>query len=383
MAAKQLMFDQAARQKVFAGLEKLAKAVKVTLGPSGRNVVLQKSWGSPQVTRDGVTVAKEVELPDAFENMGAKLVNEVASKTNDQAGDGTTTATVLAEAIYAAGLRVVTTGTNPAVVKRGIDKAVEAAVEAIKGQAKKVSGRDDLKKVATVSANHDTEIGDLIADALDKVGKEGVVTIEEGKSLKTEMSLVEGMAFDKGFLSPYFMTNPGTMECILENPYILIFEKKISTISELLPLLNKVVTASAPLLIIAEDVENEALATLVVNRLRGILNICAIKAPGFGDRRKAAPRRYRGRHRRHLYLRRPRHQDRSHHRALATRHTPSRVVIDKDNTTIIEEGGPARKKDIEARVSQILHPRSKRPPAITTVKNFRNVSPSSPAAWRS
>src|SRR4051812_16170858 len=287
MAAKQLMFDQAARQKVMDGVQKLAGAVKVTLGPSGRNVVIQKSWGSPQVTRDGVTVSKEVELSDAFENMGAKLVNEVASKTNDQAGDGTTTATVLAEAIYAAGLRVVTTGTNPAVIKRGIDKAVEVAVEAIKNQSKKVSGKDDLRKVATVSANHDTDIGNLIADALDRVGKEGVVTIEEGKSLKTEMTLVEGMAFDKGYLSPYFMTNPGTMECILENALILIYEKKISTISELLPLLNKVVTAGKPLLVIAEDVENEALATLVVNRLRGILNICAIKAPGFGDRRKA------------------------------------------------------------------------------------------------
>jgi chaperonin GroEL len=349
MAAKQLMFDTAARQKVFNGLEKLARAVKVTLGPSGRNVVLQKSWGSPQVTKDGVTVAKEVELSDAFENMGAKLVNEVASKTNDQAGDGTTTATVLAEAIYAAGLRVVTTGTNPAVVKRGIDKAVEAAVEAIKNSAKKVSGKDDLRKVATVSANHDTEIGNLIADALDRVGKEGVVTIEEGKSLKTEMTLVEGMAFDKGYLSPYFMTNPGTMECVLENAYILIYEKKISTISELLPLLNKVVTAAKPLLIIAEDVENEALATLVVNRLRGILNICAVKAPGFGDRRKAMLGDI----------------------ASVTGGTfisedlgtkieaielnqlgqAKRIVVDKDNTTIVE--GAGKKKDIDARVAQI------------------------------
>jgi len=349
MAAKQLMFDQDARRKVFEGVQKLAGAVKVTLGPSGRNVVLQKSWGSPQVTRDGVTVAKEVELPDAFENMGAKLVNEVASKTNDQAGDGTTTATVLAEAIYAAGLRVVTTGTNPAVVKRGIDKAVEAAVESIKAQARKVAGKDDLRKVATVSANHDTEIGNLIADALDRVGKEGVVTIEEGKSLKTEMTLVEGMAFDKGYLSPYFMTNPGTMECVLENALILIYEKKISTISELLPLLNKVVTAAKPLLIIAEDLENEALTTLVVNRLRGILNICAIKAPGFGDRRKAMLGDI----------------------AAVTGGTfisedlgvkldaielsqlgqAKRIVVDKDNTTIIEGGG--KKKDIEARISQI------------------------------
>jgi chaperonin GroEL len=349
MAAKQLMFDQDARRKIFDGVQKLAGAVKVTLGPSGRNVVLQKSWGSPQVTRDGVTVSKEVELSDPFENMGAKLVNEVASKTNDLAGDGTTTATVLAEAIYAAGLRVVTTGTNPAVVKRGIDKAVEAAVTSIKSQAKKVAGKDDLRKVATVSANHDIEIGNLIADALDRVGKEGVVTIEEGKSLKTEMTLVEGMAFDKGYLSPYFMTNPGTMECVLEGAYILIYEKKISTISELLPLLNKVVTAAKPLLIIAEDVENEALATLVINRLRGILNICAIKAPGFGDRRKAMMGDI----------------------ATVTGGTfisedlgvkldtielsqlgqAKRIVIDKDNTTIVE--GAGKKKDIEARIAQI------------------------------
>src|SRR3954470_8446343 len=349
MAAKQLMFDQTARQKVLEGVQKLARAVKVTLGPSGRNVVLQKSWGSPQVTKDGVTVAKEVELPDAFENMGAKLVNEVASKTNDQAGDGTTTATVLAEAIYGAGLKVVTTGTNPAVVKRGIDKAVEAAVESIKSQAKKVSGKDDLRKVATVSANHDVEIGNLIADALDRVGKEGVVTIEEGKSLKTEMSLVEGMAFDKGYLSPYFMTNPGTMECILENALILIYEKKISTISELLPLLNKVVTAGKPLLVIAEDVENEALATLVVNRLSGILNICAIKAPGFGDRRKAMLgdiAAVTG----GTFI----SEDlgvKVEAIELGQLGTAKRIVIDKDNTTIIEGGG--KKKEIEGRIAQL------------------------------
>ena len=349
MAAKQLMFDQAARQKVFVGLEKLARAVKITLGPSGRNVILQKSWGSPQVTKDGVTVAKEVELPDAFENMGAKLVNEVASKTNDIAGDGTTTATVLAEAIYAAGLRVVTTGTNPAVIKRGIDKAVEVAVEAIKGQAKKVSGKDDLKKVATISANGDTEIGELIASALDQVGKEGVVTIEEGKSLKTEMTRTEGMAFDKGFLSPYFMTNPGTMEAVLENPYILIYEKKISTITELLPLLNKVVTAGKPLVVIAEDVENEALATLVVNKLRGILNIVAVKAPGFGDRRKALMGDIAT-----LTDGKFISEDlgtKLENVEISDLGTAKRVVIDKDNTTLVE--GAGKKKDIEARVSQI------------------------------
>ena len=349
MAAKQFMFDQSAREKVFNGLQKLAGAVKVTLGPSGRNVILQKSWGSPQITKDGVTVAKEVELPDPFENMGAKLVNEVASKTNDQAGDGTTTATVLAEAIYAAGLKVVTTGTNPAVIKRGIDKAVEAAVESIKNQSKKVSGKDDLRKVATVSANHDAEIGALIADALDKVGKDGVVTVEEGKSIKTEMTFVEGMAFDRGYQSPYFMNNPATMECVLENAYILIYEKKISTISELLPLLNKVVTTGKPLVIISEDVENEALATLVVNRLRGILNICAVKAPGFGDRRKAI-----------LGDIATLTDGKFISEDLGTKldavelsdlGTAKRIVIDKDNTTIIE--GAGKKKDLDARVSQI------------------------------
>ncbi len=349
MAAKQLMFDQAARQKVFEGVSKLASAVKVTLGPSGRNVVLAKSWGSPQITKDGVTVSKEVELSEPFENMGAKLVNEVASKTNDIAGDGTTTATVLAEAIFSAGLRTVTAGTNPAVVKRGIDKAVEAATTAIKEMARKVSGKEDLKKVATISANSDATIGQLVADALDRVGKDGVVTIEEGKSTETTMDLVEGMAFDKGYLSPYFMTNPTTLECVMEDAYILIYEKKISTISEVLPLLNKIVTAAKPLLIIAEDVEAEALATLVVNRLRGILNIAAVKAPGFGDRRKALM------------------GDIATVTAgkfisedlgskldaieLSDLGRAKRIVIDKDNTTIVE--GAGKKKDIEGRVAQI------------------------------
>lgn len=349
MASKQLMFNQAAREKVFAGLQKLAGAVKVTLGPSGRNVILAKSWGSPQVTKDGVTVAKEVELPDAFENMGAKLVNEVASKTNDVAGDGTTTATVLAEAIYGAGLKVVTTGTNPAVIKRGIDKAVEVASDSIRDLAKKVSGKDDLCKVATISANGDKAIGLLIADALDRVGKDGVVTIEEGKSTKTEMDLVEGMAFDKGYLSPYFMTNPGTMEAVIEDAYILIYEKKISTISELLPLLNKLVTAAKPLLIIAEDVENEALATLVVNKLRGILNIVAIKAPGFGDRRKALMGDI-------ATVTGGKFISEDLGTKLDTVELSDlgqakRIVVDKDNTTIVQ--GAGKKKDIEARVSQI------------------------------
>jgi chaperonin GroEL len=349
MAAKQLMFDQAARQKVFTGLSKLAAAVKVTLGPSGRNVVLARSWGGPQVTRDGVTVAKEVELPEPFENMGAKLVNEVASKTNDIAGDGTTTATVLAEAIYSSGLRYVTTGMNPVVVKRGIDKAVEAATDSIKAQSRKVSGKEDLRKVATISANSDSTIGDLVADALDRVGKDGVVTIEEGKSTETTMDLVEGMAFDKGYLSPYFMTNPGTLECILEDAYILLYEKKISTISEILPVLNKIVAAAKPLLIIAEEVEAEALATLVVNRLRGILNVCAVKAPGFGDRRKAIMGDLAVVTGGNFIS-----EDlgaKLDNIELTDLGRAKRIVIDKDNTTVIE--GAGKKKDIEGRVAQI------------------------------
>ncbi|HTV47354.1 MAG TPA: chaperonin GroEL [Phycisphaerae bacterium] len=349
MAAKQLMFDQAARQKVFDGLSKLASAVKVTLGPSGRNVVLSRSWGSPQVTRDGVTVAKEVELPEPFENMGAKLVNEVAGKTNDIAGDGTTTATVLAEAIYSAGLRYVTTGMNPVVVKRGIDKAVEAATESIKSQSRKVTGKEDLRKVATISANSDSTIGDLVADALDRVGKDGVVTIEEGKSTDTTMDLVEGMAFDKGYLSPYFMTNPGTLECVLEDAYILLYEKKISTISEILPVLNKIVSAAKPLLIIAEEVEAEALATLVVNRLRGILNVCAVKAPGFGDRRKAIMGDL-------AVVTGGKFISEDLGAKLDTIELSDlgrakRIVVDKDNTTIVE--GAGKKKDIESRIAQI------------------------------
>ena len=349
MAAKQLMFDQAARQKVFNGLSKLAAAVKVTLGPSGRNVVLSRSWGSPQVTRDGVTVAKEVELPEPFENMGAKLVNEVAGKTNDIAGDGTTTATVLAEAIYGAGLRHVTSGMNPVVVKRGIDKAVEVATESIRGMARKVSGKEDLRKVATISANSDTAIGDLVADALDRVGKDGVVTIEEGKSIETTMEVVEGMAFDKGYLSPYFMTVPSTQEAVLEDAYILLYEKKISTISELLPLLNKLVTAAKPLLIVAEDVEAEALATLVVNRLRGILHVCAVKAPGFGDRRKAIMGDL-------AVVTGGKFISEDLGAKLDTIELSDlgrakKIVVDKDNTTVIE--GAGKKKDIEGRVAQI------------------------------
>src|SRR6266404_1464357 len=287
MAAKQMMFDSDARAEILAGLSQLARAVKATLGPRGRNVVLQKSFGSPRITKDGVTVSKEIELPQPFENMGAKLVNMVASKTGDVAGDGTTTATVLAEAIFNEGLKYVTAGVNPVQIQRGIIKAAEVAADAITAMSKPVKNKDDYKKVATISANGDEHIGQLMADAMEKVGKEGVITVDEGKGTETELEYTEGMQFDKGYLSPYFLTNPTTLQAILENAYILLHEKKISNLPELLPLLNKVVTAGKPLLIIAEDVEAEALAALVVNKLRGVLNICAVKAPGFGDRRKA------------------------------------------------------------------------------------------------
>ncbi|MBI4579817.1 MAG: chaperonin GroEL, partial [Planctomycetes bacterium] len=279
---KQLMFDNAARQQILEGLSKLVAAVKVTMGPTGRNVILQKSFGSPRVTKDGVTVSKEVELPEPFQNMGAKMVNEVANKTSDVAGDGTTTATVLAEAIYREGLKNVTAGANPMALKRGIDQAVAAAVESIRSQSVKVKGKEDIAKVGAISANGDAEVGELLADALEQVGVEGIIEIEEGKSLQTEKEVVEGMQFDKGYISPYFMTNPSTLECVLEDAYVLIHEKKISSIRDIVPLLEKLVATSRPLLIIAEDVEGEALAALVVNKLRGVLNVCAVKAPGFG-----------------------------------------------------------------------------------------------------
>ncbi|MGO8677721.1 MAG: chaperonin GroEL [Limisphaerales bacterium] len=287
MAAKQLLFDEAARQALLKGVSKLARAVSATLGPKGRNVVLDKKFGSPTVTKDGVTVAKEVELEDAYENMGAQMVREVASKTSDAAGDGTTTATVLAEAIYREGLKYVTSGANPIGIQRGVNKAVAAAVDQLDKIAKKVRDKEEIKQVATVSANWDTTIGEIIADAMDKVGKDGTITVEEAKSIETSLEVVEGMQFDKGYLSPYFVTNAETMECRLEDVYILNYEKKISSLKDLLPLLEKVAKVGKPLLIIAEDVEGEALATLVVNKLRGTLNVCAVKAPGFGDRRKA------------------------------------------------------------------------------------------------
>src|SRR3979409_420316 len=287
MAAKQLIFDENARQTLLKGVSKLARAVAATLGPKGRNVVLDKKFGSPTVTKDGVTVAKEIELEDPYENMGAQMVREVASKTSDAAGDGTTTATVLAEAIFREGLKHVTSGANPIGIQRGIQKAVDVAVEHLAKISKKVKDKEEIKQVATVSANWDTTIGEIIADAMDKVGKDGTITVEEAKSIETSLDVVEGMQFDKGYLSPYFVTNAEPMAVVLDNPYILIHEKKISSLKDMLPLLEKVAKAGRPLLIIAEDVEGEALATLVVNKLRGTLQVAAVKAPGFGDRRKA------------------------------------------------------------------------------------------------
>src|SRR5881394_2088810 len=287
MAAKQLIFDENARQTLLKGVSKLAKAVAATLGPKGRNVVLDKKFGSPTVTKDGVTVAKEIELEDPYENMGAQMVREVASKTSDAAGDGTTTATVLAEAIYREGLKYVTSGANPIGLQRGIQKAVEAASNQLTKISKNVKDKEEIKQVATVSANWDETIGEIIADAMDKVGKDGTITVEEAKSIETTLEVVEGMQFDKGYLSPYFITNTETMEAKLEDAYVLNYEKKISSLKELFPILEKVAKAAKPLLIIAEDVEGEALATLVVNKLRGTINVCAVKAPGFGDRRKS------------------------------------------------------------------------------------------------
>src|ERR1700756_3364516 len=284
--AKQLLYTDDARKKLLSGAEKLAHAVGITLGPTGRNVIIDKSFGGPTVTKDGVTVSKEIDLPDPFENMGAKLVNAVAQKTSDVAGDGTTTATILALSIYQEGLRAVTSGANPMSIKRGIDKAVDAAVKSLENQTKKLSKKEEMEQVASISANNDSTIGKLMADAFEKVGKDGVITVEEGKTSETTLDFVEGMQFDKGYISPYFM-NTQDMTCELEDALILIHEKKLSNVRDMLPLLEKVAQGGKPLLIIAEDVESEALAMLVVNKLRGLLNICAVKAPGFGDRRKA------------------------------------------------------------------------------------------------
>jgi len=285
--AKQLMFDDTARKELKEGLSQLSAAVKVTLGPTGKNVILQKSWGSPKVTKDGVSVSKEIELPEPFKNMGAKMVNQVATKTGDVVGDGTTTATLLAEAIYSEGLKYVTAGVNPTAIQRGISKATEVATKFIESVSVPVKGHGDIAKVATISANNDPTVGEILADAIDKVGKEGVIEIEEGKGMENELNVVEGMQFDKGYISPYFMTDPNTLEAVFEDGYILLHEKKISNIREIIPLLERVAQVAKPLLIIAEDVEGEALAALVINRLQGVLKVCAVKAPGFGDRRKA------------------------------------------------------------------------------------------------
>jgi chaperonin GroEL len=285
--AKQIAFDQEARERLRDGVQKLAKAVKTTLGPKGRNAVLDKGWGGPTITKDGVTVAEEIELKDPYENLGAQLVKEAASKTSDKAGDGTTTATVLSEALFVEGLRYLISGANPAALVRGLRKSVDAVVENLKSQSRKVQGTKEVAQVAQISANNDPEIGKIIADAMDRVGKDGVMTVEEGKTLDTEVQVVEGMQFDRGFLSPHFVTNPEKMECVLDKPYILIHEDKLSAAKKLVPLLEKVAKTNRPLLVIAEDVEGEALATLVVNKLRGIIKVAAVKAPGYGDRRKA------------------------------------------------------------------------------------------------
>lgn len=347
--AKMIAFEQEAREAIRRGVSKLARAVKVTLGPKGRNVILQKSFGSPTVTKDGVSVAKEIELEDVYENMGAQMVREVASKTSDVAGDGTTTATVLAEAIFNEGLKAVTAGVNPIQMKQGIEKAVAAITEKLNRMSIKIKSKEDMANVATVAANNDREIGSLLADAMEKVGKDGVITVDEGRSLQTEVEWVEGMQFDRGYLSPYFVTNPGAMECVLEDAYILVFEKKLTNIKDLVPVLEKVVQQGKPLLIIAEDVEGEALTTLVINRLRGTLNICAVKAPGYGDRRKAllediailtggqAIFEALGKKLENL--------------TLSDLGRAKKIIVDKDNTTVIE--GAGKSSEIKARIDAI------------------------------
>ena len=347
--AKMMAFDQEAREAMRRGVAKLARAVKVTLGPKGRNVILQKSFGSPTVTKDGVTVAKEIDLEDVYENMGARMVREVASKTSDVAGDGTTTATVLAEAVFNEGLKAVVAGVNPIQMKAGIEKAVADIAAKLKEMAIPVKGKKEMAQVAAIAANNDAEIGDLLAEAMDKVGKDGVITVDEGKSLKTEIEFVEGMQFDRGYLSPYFVTNPTQMQCVLEDCYILVFEKKISSVKDIVPLLEAVVNAGKPLLIVSEEVDGEALATLVINRLRGTFQVCAVKAPGYGDRRKAmmediailtgatAVFENLGMKLENL--------------GLAELGRAKKVIVDKDNTTIIE--GAGKSADIKSRIEQI------------------------------
>ncbi|MDP1560601.1 MAG: chaperonin GroEL [Pirellulaceae bacterium] len=347
--AKQLLFDDKARQRMLRGIDKLADAVAVTMGPTGRNVIVQKSYGGPTVTKDGVTVAKEIELEDRFENMGAKLVVEVAQKTSDLAGDGTTTATILARAIYKEGLKSVVAGSNPTAIRRGMERAVKAAVEHLESMARPVSEKSEVANVGAISANNDHAIGELLAEALHRVGQDGVITVEEGKSTETKVDYVDGMQFDKGYISPYFITDPGTMECVLENASILLYEKKISNIRDLVPLLEKTSQTGRPLLIIAEDIDAEALTLLVVNKLRGVLNVCAVKAPGFGDRRKALLGdiatltggtfvsddlgiQLEGLDLSHLG-------------------TAKKIVVDKNGTTIVEGGG--ERKDVDHRIAQI------------------------------
>jgi chaperonin GroEL len=349
MAAKDVLFASDARDKILRGVNVLANAVKVTLGPKGRNVILEKSFGAPRSTKDGVSVAKEIELADKFENLGAQLIREVASKTNDKAGDGTTTATVLAQAIAVEGLKSVASGRNPMDLKRGIDKAVQVAVEEIKKSSKKVTTNGEIAQVGTISANGDTEVGEMIAKAMEKVGNEGVITVEEAKTAETELDVVEGMQFDRGYLSPYFITNPDKMEAVLEDPYILIFDKKISSLQPMLPILEAVVQSGRPLLIIAEDVEGEALATLVVNRLRGGLRVAAVKAPGFGDRRKAMLEDIAV-----LTAGQVISEDlgiKLETVALDMLGRAKKVTITKENTTIVD--GVGEKSEIEARVAQI------------------------------
>jgi chaperonin GroEL len=347
--AKQLMFDDTARTQLKDGLTQLAEAVKVTLGPTGKNVILHKSWGSPKVTKDGVSVSKEIELPEPFKNMGAKMVNEVASKTSDVVGDGTTTSTVLAEAIYNEGLKHVTVGANPMAIQRGINKAAEVVTKFIQSVSVPVKGHGDIAKVATISANNDPAVGEILAEAIDKVGSEGVIEIEEGRGMENELNVVEGMQFDKGYISPYFMTNADTLEAILEDTYILLHEKKISNVRELIPLLEKIAQVGKPLLIIAEDVEGEALAALVINRLQGVLKVCAVKAPGFGDRRKAMLADIGISTGGQVIT-----EDlgiKLESIELSQLGRAKKIVIDKETTTIIE--GAGKKKDITARCDQI------------------------------
>lgn len=347
--AKEIIFSDEARNKLYEGVKKLNDAVKVTMGPRGRNVLIQKSFGAPTITKDGVSVAKEIELKDSLENMGAALVREVASKTADQAGDGTTTATILAHAIFKEGLRNITAGANPIEVKRGMDKAAEAIIDELKKNSDKIKGSDDIAKVATISANSDEKVGKLIADAMEKVGKDGVITVEEAKSINDELSVVEGMQFDRGYLSPYFITNAEKMIVELSSPYILLFDKKITSLKDLLPILEQIQKTGKPLLIIAEDIEGEALATLVVNKLRGVLNISAVKAPGFGDRRKAMLEDI-------AILTGGEVISEELGRTLESASVQdlgqaSSVIIDKDNTTIVNGAGD--KKAIAARITQI------------------------------